>query len=61
MLAAVASGELAQETLDTYYKIVAEREWQQDKSGGKGRYQAARLRRAAQTQSAKHRRRLSDR
>ena len=57
--AAIADGELDPRSLDNYYKLLREREWLQDKTGGKSRYKEQTKKRTAQANAAATRKRLA--
>lgn len=59
VLAAVDSGELAEDSLDNYYKLLRERAWLADKGGGKSRFKEQTKKRSAQARAAAERKRLS--
>ena len=61
VLAAVEQGELEISSLENYYKLMREREWQQDKTANKTRYGEQNSKRSAQAQAALQRKRLSGR
>ena len=58
VLAAIDSGDLDPRTLDNYYKLMREREWQQDKTGSKDRFTKHKEKRQSQAYAAANKRRL---
>lgn len=59
VLAAINDGSLEARSLDNYYKLMRERAWLQDKSGGKSRYKDQQKKRTAQATAAANRKRLA--
>jgi len=58
VLAAIDDGSLDTRTLDNYYKLMREREWQQDKTGSKDRFTKHKEKRQSQAYAAANKRRL---
>lgn len=58
VLEAVEAGELTEASLDNYHKLMRERSWLADKSGGKSRFKEQTKKRSAQAHAAAHKKRL---